>query len=131
MADGERGALIGPRGDLVWMCFPRWNDAALCSAAVIPAIVMCLAFNGWVKVRWLSAVHEFAVTLLVDQAYSSPLTGEYESPQRLNELPVLDLISSGASIPLPWRSPLVYVVKEFGCPVPEREPYRFPSERFL
>jgi GH15 family glucan-1,4-alpha-glucosidase len=26
LADGERGALIGPRGDLVWMCFPRWHD---------------------------------------------------------------------------------------------------------
>jgi len=22
IADGERGALIGPRGDIVWMCAP-------------------------------------------------------------------------------------------------------------
>ena len=26
LADGERGALIGPEGDVVWMCFPRWHD---------------------------------------------------------------------------------------------------------
>lgn len=26
LADGERGALVGPRGDLVWMCFPGWAD---------------------------------------------------------------------------------------------------------
>jgi len=32
LADGERGILVGPRGDFVWMCFPRWHDdAVLCS----------------------------------------------------------------------------------------------------
>jgi GH15 family glucan-1,4-alpha-glucosidase len=32
LADGERGALVGPRGDLAWMCFPRWHDdAAFCA----------------------------------------------------------------------------------------------------
>src|ERR671924_714836 len=31
LADGERGALIGPRGDVVWMCFPRWHDQPLLS----------------------------------------------------------------------------------------------------
>ena len=25
LADGERGVLVGPRGDFVWMCFPRWD----------------------------------------------------------------------------------------------------------
>ena len=29
LADGERGALVGPRGDIVWMCAPRWHDAAV------------------------------------------------------------------------------------------------------
>ena len=29
IADGERGALCGPHGDLVWMCAPRWHDAAV------------------------------------------------------------------------------------------------------
>jgi alpha,alpha-trehalase len=29
LADGERGALIGPRGDLAWMCFPGWADPAV------------------------------------------------------------------------------------------------------
>ncbi len=32
LADGERGAIIGPHGDIVWMCFPSWSDeAAFCS----------------------------------------------------------------------------------------------------
>ena len=26
LADGERGALVGPRGDISWMCLPRWHD---------------------------------------------------------------------------------------------------------
>jgi len=26
LADGERGALIGPRGEIAWMCVPRWDD---------------------------------------------------------------------------------------------------------
>ena len=29
LADGERGALIGPRGDVAWMCAPRWHDDAV------------------------------------------------------------------------------------------------------
>jgi GH15 family glucan-1,4-alpha-glucosidase len=29
IADGERGALIGPHGDLAWMCFPSWADDPL------------------------------------------------------------------------------------------------------
>lgn len=29
IADGERGALIGPRGDLAWMCAPRWDSGAV------------------------------------------------------------------------------------------------------
>ena len=33
LGDGERGAIVGPRGDLVWMCFPHWDsDAALLGA---------------------------------------------------------------------------------------------------
>ena len=29
LADGERGALVGPCGDIVWMCAPRWHDDAV------------------------------------------------------------------------------------------------------
>jgi hypothetical protein len=29
IADGERGALIGPRGDVSWLCFPGWADPAV------------------------------------------------------------------------------------------------------
>ncbi|GAB3561292.1 glycoside hydrolase family 15 protein [Spelaeicoccus albus] len=31
IADGERGALLGPRGDIAWMCVPRWHDDAVFS----------------------------------------------------------------------------------------------------
>jgi len=34
LADGERGALIGPRGDISWMCAPRWDDDAVFSALI-------------------------------------------------------------------------------------------------
>ncbi len=29
VADGERGALVGPRGEMVWLCFPRWDSPAV------------------------------------------------------------------------------------------------------
>ncbi|MCF8587823.1 glycoside hydrolase family 15 protein [Gordonia liuliyuniae] len=29
VADGERGALIGPGGDIGWMCAPRWDSSPL------------------------------------------------------------------------------------------------------
>jgi hypothetical protein len=31
LADGERGALIGPQGDLAWMCAPHWDSDAVFS----------------------------------------------------------------------------------------------------
>ncbi|WP_022909316.1 glycoside hydrolase family 15 protein [Aestuariimicrobium kwangyangense] len=31
LADGERGALIGPGGDIAWMCAPQWHDDAVFS----------------------------------------------------------------------------------------------------
>ncbi|WP_051879147.1 glycoside hydrolase family 15 protein [Streptomyces sp. NRRL B-24720] len=34
IADGERGALIGPRGDIVWLCCPRWDSGALFSSLI-------------------------------------------------------------------------------------------------
>ncbi|MEE2047292.1 DUF5911 domain-containing protein, partial [Nocardiopsis tropica] len=29
LADGERGALIGLHGEIVWMCAPRWDSGAV------------------------------------------------------------------------------------------------------
>jgi len=29
IADGERGALIGPDGAIAWLCAPRWDSPAL------------------------------------------------------------------------------------------------------
>ena len=34
LADGERGVLVGPRGDYTWMCFPCWDSDA-CFATLI------------------------------------------------------------------------------------------------
>jgi alpha,alpha-trehalase len=34
LADGERAALVGPRGDFVWMCFPAWHDDAVFSTLI-------------------------------------------------------------------------------------------------
>jgi GH15 family glucan-1,4-alpha-glucosidase len=34
LADGERGVLVGPRGDFAWMCFPRWDSDAVFSSLI-------------------------------------------------------------------------------------------------
>jgi alpha,alpha-trehalase len=34
LADGERGALIGPRGEVVWLCAPRWDSDAVFSSLI-------------------------------------------------------------------------------------------------
>ena len=34
LADGERGILVGPRGDFAWMCFPGWADDGFFSGLV-------------------------------------------------------------------------------------------------
>ena len=34
LADGERGVLVGPRGDFAWMCFPRWDSSAVFSSLI-------------------------------------------------------------------------------------------------
>jgi alpha,alpha-trehalase len=34
IADGERGALVGPRGDLAWMCLPAWDSDAAFSTLI-------------------------------------------------------------------------------------------------
>jgi Domain of unknown function (DUF5911) len=34
LADGERGAVVGPRGEIVWMCAPRWECDAVFATLV-------------------------------------------------------------------------------------------------
>ncbi len=34
LADGERGAIIGPDGAVVWMCVPRWHSAAVFASLI-------------------------------------------------------------------------------------------------
>jgi len=34
LADGQRGILVGPRGDFAWMCFPRWDSDEVFSSLI-------------------------------------------------------------------------------------------------
>ncbi|PZS27952.1 MAG: glycoside hydrolase [Pseudonocardiales bacterium] len=34
LADGERAAVVGPRGDIVWLCAPHWHDPAVFAALI-------------------------------------------------------------------------------------------------
>ncbi len=34
LADGYRGAVIGPRGDVTWLCVPRWDSPAIMSTLI-------------------------------------------------------------------------------------------------
>jgi hypothetical protein len=34
LADGERGALVGPHGDIVWLCAPAWDSDAVFSSLI-------------------------------------------------------------------------------------------------
>ena len=34
LADGQRGILVGPRGDFAWMCAPRWDSDAIFSSLI-------------------------------------------------------------------------------------------------
>ena len=34
LADGERGALVGPSGDISWLCFPRWDSGSVFATLV-------------------------------------------------------------------------------------------------
>ncbi len=34
LADGERGVLVGPRGDFAWMCAPRWDSGSIFSSLI-------------------------------------------------------------------------------------------------
>jgi GH15 family glucan-1,4-alpha-glucosidase len=43
LADGERGILVGPRGEFVWMCFPRWDSEAVFSSLIGGAGVYAVA----------------------------------------------------------------------------------------
>jgi hypothetical protein len=34
LADGERGAVIGPKGDIAWLCVPAWDSGAVFSTLI-------------------------------------------------------------------------------------------------
>jgi hypothetical protein len=43
VADGERGALVGPHGEYAWMCAPRWDSGAVFAQLIGGAGVYALA----------------------------------------------------------------------------------------
>ncbi|MGC2654238.1 MAG: glycoside hydrolase family 15 protein, partial [Mycobacterium sp.] len=43
LADGERGIVVGPRGDCCWMCLPRWDSPAVFSTLLGGAGVYVVA----------------------------------------------------------------------------------------
>jgi alpha,alpha-trehalase len=51
VADGERGGLIGPHGELTWMCAPRWDSGAVFSALIggggVYAVTPADAWHVW------------------------------------------------------------------------------------
>jgi len=46
IADGERGALIGPHGEVAWLCAPRWESDAVFSGLVGGAGTYAVAPHG-------------------------------------------------------------------------------------
>ncbi len=34
VADGERGIVVGPHGEMVWLCFPRWDSTAVFASLI-------------------------------------------------------------------------------------------------
>ncbi|MGH3829655.1 MAG: glycoside hydrolase family 15 protein [Pseudonocardiaceae bacterium] len=46
LADGQRGALVGPRGALVWMCAPRWDSDGVFSTLIGGAGVYAITPTG-------------------------------------------------------------------------------------
>ncbi len=51
LADGARAALIGPNGDVAWMCAPLWHDDAVFSALLGGAGVFSLTPDDQYRVR--------------------------------------------------------------------------------
>ena len=49
LADGQRGALIGPRGDISWMCAPRWDSDAVFSALIGGRGVFAITPRGAIR----------------------------------------------------------------------------------
>lgn len=86
VADGERGALIGPDGDVAWMCAPRWDSDAAFSGllggdgifSVTPADGRFVA-HGWYldgSLIWRSRWQLDTGTIECDNALAFPGDGD-------------------------------------------------------
>ncbi|MBB5159281.1 glycoside hydrolase family 15 protein [Saccharopolyspora phatthalungensis] len=68
LADGYRGAVCGPRGDIVWLCAPLWHDDAVFSrllggaGAYVIAPVEPFAWGGYYEPRSLIWRHRWVTT---------------------------------------------------------------------
>jgi trehalase-like protein len=60
LADGECGAVVGPQGDIVWLCAPRWDTDAVFTSLIggtgeYTAIFMALTFAVFAGYRVFAA----------------------------------------------------------------------------
>ncbi|MFL6076471.1 MAG: glycoside hydrolase family 15 protein [Mycobacteriales bacterium] len=69
LADGERGALCGPRGDVAWLCATGWDDEAVFSTLVGGAGVYAVTpaedayvWGGWYEPGTLIWRHHWVTT---------------------------------------------------------------------
>ncbi|MEU6394602.1 glycoside hydrolase family 15 protein [Streptomyces sp. NPDC046939] len=60
LADGERGALVGPDGALNWLCAPAWHDDAVFASLIGGGGVYAVTPHG----RWVPGGHYEAGTLI-------------------------------------------------------------------
>ncbi|MEU0403457.1 glycoside hydrolase family 15 protein [Streptomyces sp. NPDC006197] len=60
LADGERGALVGPDGAVNWLCAPSWHDDALFASLIGGGGVYALTPRG----RWVPGGHYEEGTLI-------------------------------------------------------------------
>ena len=80
LADGERGALIGPDGAISWMCAPTWHDEA--SQRVMEEITLRAAARGISKA--LGVLFMF----LIERRDSGAILRLYKSFAALMDAPV-------------------------------------------
>jgi hypothetical protein len=81
IADGERGALIGPDGAISWLCAPRWDSPRRFRRK--PRVPSCSAGSGWPRWRTCVATAPWPRTGSSATARPAALyTEEYDVHQR-------------------------------------------------
>jgi hypothetical protein len=75
LADGERGALVGPRGEIAWLCAPRWHSGAVLSTLIGGTGLYAVTPKG----RFVPGGHlELAVDVVPDPVEAAGIPGQFE-----------------------------------------------------